>query len=81
MLKRPMIAAIAFDTHRFVKRLAESGLFEAQEEVFVDERINMLNSNLLTKHGLLTLFVLLKENLNRRCSLSSWRANLSSLIS
>ena len=42
---RSMTEAIAFDTHRFVKRLTESGFTEKQ----ADEHVSLLNSNLATK--------------------------------
>ena len=47
-----MSEAIAFDTHRFVKRLTDTGFTEAQAEALADEQVNLLNSNLATKHDL-----------------------------
>jgi len=44
-----MIEAIAFDTHRFVKRLTQTGFTEAQAEALADEQVTLLNSNLATK--------------------------------
>jgi len=44
-----MSEAIAFDTHRFVKRLTESGFTEKQAETLADEHVSLLNSNLATK--------------------------------
>ena len=44
-----MTAAIAFDTHRFVKRLTESGLTEKQAETLAEEHVALLNANLATK--------------------------------
>ena len=44
-----MSEAIAFDTHRFVKRLTESGFTEKQAETLAEEQIALLNSNLATK--------------------------------
>ncbi|MCY3819159.1 MAG: DUF1640 domain-containing protein [Gammaproteobacteria bacterium] len=44
-----MTEAIAFDTHRFVKRLTESGFTEKQAETLADEQISLLNANLATK--------------------------------
>lgn len=46
---RGMSKAIAFDTHRFVKRLTESGFTEKQAETLAEEQIALLNSNLATK--------------------------------
>ncbi len=50
-----MSEAIAFDTHRFVKRLVETGFTEVQAEVLADEQVNLLNGNLATKKDLLEL--------------------------
>ena len=41
--------AIAFDTHRFVKRLTGSGFTERQAETLADEHVALLNANLATK--------------------------------
>ncbi len=44
-----MPEAIAFDTHRFVKRLTESGFTEKQAETLAEEHVALLNANLATK--------------------------------
>ena len=44
-----MSAAIAFDTHRFVKHLTENGFTEQQAEVLADEQVSLLNTNLATQ--------------------------------
>lgn len=44
-----MTEAIAFDTHRFVKNLTESGFTEQQAEALAKEQVQLLNSNLATK--------------------------------
>ena len=44
--------AIAFDTHRFVKRLTESGFTERQAETLAEEHVALLNANLATKADL-----------------------------
>ncbi len=44
-----MSEAIAFDTHRFVKRLTKSGFTETQAETLAEEHVELLNSNLATK--------------------------------
>ena len=49
---RLMTEAIAFDTHRFVKRLTESGFTEQQAETLADEQVALLNANLATKADL-----------------------------
>ena len=46
---RDMNEAIAFDTHRFVKRLTDSGFTERQAETLADEQVALLNANLATK--------------------------------
>ncbi len=46
---RIMTEAIAFDTHRFVKRLTESGFTEKQAETLAEEHVALLNANLATK--------------------------------
>lgn len=43
---------INFDTHRFVKRLVETGMSERTAEVLAEEQIDLLNSNLATKEQL-----------------------------
>ena len=44
-----MTEAIAFDTHRFVKRLTDCGFTERQAETRADEHVALLNANLATK--------------------------------
>ncbi len=44
-----MPEAIAFDTHRFVKRLTDSGFTERQAETLADEHVALLNGNLATR--------------------------------
>ena len=44
-----MNEGIAFDTHRFVKNLTESGFTEQQAEALAKEQVQLLNSNLATK--------------------------------
>ena len=46
---RNMNDAIAFDTHRFVKRLTESGFTEKQAETLAEEHVALLNANLASK--------------------------------
>ncbi|EHI49763.1 hypothetical protein HIMB100_00000430 [SAR116 cluster alpha proteobacterium HIMB100] len=43
---------IVFDTHRFIKRLVETGMDERTAEVLAEEQISLLNSNLATKFQL-----------------------------
>ena len=44
-----MTEAIAFDSHRFVKRLTGCGFTEQQAETLAEEHAALLNSNLATK--------------------------------
>ena len=44
-----MTQAIAFDTHRFVKRLTGSGFTEEQAETLAEEHVSLLIDNLATK--------------------------------
>ncbi len=60
-----MSEAIAFDTHRFVKRLTGTGFTEAQAEALADEQVSLLNSNLATKQDLLKLEGAQKQDLKR----------------
>ena len=50
-----MNEAIAFDTHRFVKRLTENGFTEVQAEVLADEQITLLNDNLATRQHIVAV--------------------------
>ncbi len=47
-----MAEAIAFDTHRFIKRLTGCGFTEQQAETLADEHVALLNGNLATKADL-----------------------------
>ena len=44
-----MNGAIAFDTHRFVKRLTDCGFTERQAETLADEQVALLDGSLATK--------------------------------
>ncbi len=50
-----MSEAIAFDTHRFVKNLTESGFTEKQAEALANEQVHLLNSNLATKADIMAV--------------------------
>ena len=54
---------INFDTHRFVKRLVESGLAEATAEVLADEQSRLLTDNLASKNELNTGFIAVRADL------------------
>ncbi len=47
-----MIEAIAFDTHRYVKRLTEVGFSEKQAETLAEAQAALVNSNLATKNDI-----------------------------
>ena len=47
-----MFEAVAFDTHRYVKRLTESGFSEQQAETLAEEHVALLDANLATKTDL-----------------------------
>ncbi len=44
-----MNEAIAFDTHRYVKRLTKAGFSEIQAETLAAEQVEILNANLANK--------------------------------
>lgn len=72
---------INFDTHRFVKRLVESGLAEKTAEVLADEQSRLLTDNLATKadleKGLATTRGDLETALaNTEAKLMRWMAGL-----
>lgn len=46
---------VTFDTHRFVKNLTACGFTEQQAEVLAEEQVNLLESNLATKTGLVAV--------------------------
>ena len=54
---------INFDTHRFVKRLVESGLTEATAAVLADEQPRLLTDNLASKNELNTGFIAMRADL------------------
>ena len=56
---------ISFDTHRFVKRLVESGLAEETAEVLADEQSRLLTDNLATKNELDTGLAAVRADLEK----------------
>ena len=44
-----MSEAIAFDTHKFVKRLTAGGFTERQAEILAEEQVNLLQANLASR--------------------------------
>ena len=47
-----MNEAIAFDTHRYIKHLTQTGFTEEQAEALAEEQVLLLNTNLVTKNDL-----------------------------
>ena len=72
-----MNEAIAFDTHRFVKNLTESGFTEKQAEALAKEQVQLLNSNLATKVDILAI----KTDLETvKANLEAVKANLEAKL-
>ncbi len=46
------MAAIAFDTHAFIKRLTNAGMPEIQAEVLAEEQAKLIETQLATKADL-----------------------------
>ncbi|MGE6608175.1 hypothetical protein ACQKE4_16905 [Halomonas sp. NPDC076908] len=46
------MSTITFDTHRFVKRLVQAGMTEAQAGILAEEQAKLLEARLATKAGL-----------------------------
>ena len=47
-----MFEVVAFDTHRYVKRLTDCGFSEQQAETLAEEHVALLDANLATKTDL-----------------------------
>ena len=68
-----MTEAIAFDTHRFVKRLTENGFTERQAETLADEHVALLNANLATKADLASVQAALQRDIEAvKADLLKW---------
>lgn len=68
-----MSEAIAFDTHRFVKRLTESGFTERQAETLAEEHVALLNANLATKSDIEALRLETQANIEAlKADLLKW---------
>ena len=50
-----MSEAIHFDTHKFVKRMTETGMSEATAEALADEQLRLIQGELATKTDLAAL--------------------------
>ena len=60
------MATIVFDTHAFVKELAEAGMPEKQAEVLARSQATLINETLATKQDLKELELRLKHDLTIR---------------
>jgi hypothetical protein len=72
---------INFDTHRFVKRLVESGLAEETAEILADEQSRLLTNNLASKSDLETGLAAVRADLETglaatEARLMRWMAGL-----
>ena len=68
-----MSAAIAFDTHRFVKNLTASGFTEAQAEALAHEQIHLLEANLATRSDIAAVKSDLEVKIEQvRADLARW---------
>ena len=54
--------AITFDTHKFVKRLTEAGMPDAQAEILAEEQARLIENELATKRDLKELEAALKRD-------------------
>ena len=61
---------INFDTHRFVKRLVESGLAEKTAEVLADEQARLLTDNLASKNDLESGLAMVRADLEKRAGIN-----------
>ena len=57
-----MSQPVTFDTHRFVKRMTETGMSEKMAEALADEHVQLLEGNLATRQQL--------ENVNKDTKLA-----------
>ena len=72
-----MTQAIAFDTHRFVKRLTDCGFTEQQAETLADEHVALLNGNLATKADIEALRLATKADIEAvKSDLLKWMIGL-----
>jgi hypothetical protein len=46
------MSTLAFDTHRFIKRLADAGMPEPQAEILAEEQAQLIGERLATKDDL-----------------------------
>ena len=60
------MSTLVFDTHAFVKELADAGMPEAQAEILVRRRAGLIDGQLATKRGLKELELRLKHDLTVR---------------
>lgn len=58
-----MSETIHFDTHKFVKRMTETGMSEATAEALADEQLRLIQGELATKTDLAELHAATKRDL------------------
>ena len=69
--------ALAFDTHRFVKRMTAVGMPVQQAEALAESQANLLNANLATKNELANTEATLKAEIAKLTqTLSTTRPHL-----
>ncbi len=74
-------AAIAFDSHRFVKNLTSKGFTEQQAEALAEEQVHLLNANLVTNERLAATDERIEAgNANLSKRIEEVNANLSTRI-
>ena len=60
------MAAIAFDTHAFIKRLTAAGMPEVQAEILAEEQARLIEDRLATKLDLERLELGVRRDLEHR---------------
>ncbi len=70
--------ALAFDTHRFVKRMTAVGMPVQQAEALAESQVDLLNSNLATKNELAKTESALKTDIAKtETHLIKWMVGLT----
>ena len=73
--------ALAFDTHRFVKRMTAVGMPVQQAEALAESQANLLNANLATKNELANTEATLKAEIAKLTqTLSTTRPHLEQTL-
>ncbi len=70
--------ALAFDTHRFVKRMTAAGMPVQQAEALAESQSDLLNANLATKNELANTESTLRADIaNTEAHLIKWMVGLT----